>query len=68
MKAHVMAKRIVEQGYSLADVTRMVQARGVMCHPSTISRVLRGSDPSWTLGHAIYKVYVEKCETPEAGK
>jgi len=64
MKVDLMCKRLVEKGFSQREIASMVEARGATCPPSQLSRVLRGRIPNYTLGDAIRRVYMEKCEAP----
>lgn len=42
---------------SLADA---VKSRGVKCSQPTIGRILKGTDPSYSIGDAIREIYCEK--------
>jgi len=60
-----MAARLVEKGHTQSEIAQMIEARGVKCHHSQISRLLSGkSGLSYGVGDALRRVYMEKCEAP----
>jgi len=68
MKVDTMAKRLIERGYSQTKICEMLAERGTRCTQPTLSRIVNGADPSYTLGHAIHRLYVEKCEAPKEAR
>ena len=64
MNVSNMVKRLMDKGFTQSQISRMVEARGVKCPQSQVYRILHGRDPSYTLGDAIRRVYMEHCESP----
>lgn len=62
----MMLQKLVEKGFTQQQIADLVKRRGANCNHSQVSKILRGRDPSYTLGDAIRKVYMEHCEAPEA--
>jgi len=62
MKLQVMAQRLTEMGYTQWQIAEMCEVRGATANQSTIHRILKGVDPSYTLGDALRQVYMDVCE------
>ena len=67
MNTKIMAQRLIEKGFTQRDITRMINDRGVSVTQPTIHRILKGSDPSYTVGAALRNIYMDNCERPQRG-
>jgi Ni,Fe-hydrogenase III large subunit len=65
LNTKTMAQRLIDKGFTQQQIADMCEARGVKARQSTIHRILRGSDPTYTLGDALRRVYFEHCENKE---
>ena len=55
-----MTKELHERGYSQRALAEWVNNYGVACSQPTIYRILHGTDPGWSLGFAICRMYAEE--------
>ena len=62
MNVKAMAQSLIDKGYTQTDIVNMCIARGAKTSQPTIHRILRGNDPSYTLGDAIRRAYMDNCE------
>ena len=62
MKLQVMAQRLTDMGYTQWQIAEMCEVRGAAANQSTIHRILKGVDPSYTLGDALRQVYMDVYE------
>jgi len=62
MDTQRMAQALVAKGYTQERIAEMIQMRGVFCHKSTVHRMLKGSEPTYSVGSALQKVYMDHCE------
>lgn len=60
-----MLQKLIERGYTQGGIADALKAAGVPCAQSTISRVLNGTDPSYTVGSGIRKLYVDVFHSSE---
>jgi hypothetical protein len=64
MQTQVMAKRLIERGFTQVEIAAMIEARGARCTQSTVHRMLRGSDPTFSVGDALRRAYMDVIEAP----
>lgn len=64
MKIQTMAQELIDHGYSQGSLAKAVATSGVPCSQPTIWRILKGTDPSYTLGNAIREIH--KAEVVES--
>lgn len=55
-----MTKKLLDEcGYSQKSLAQELNLRGVKCTQPTIGRILKDTDPSYTVGNAIREIYLE---------
>ncbi len=68
MNVQHMTRKIIEQGYSQERMAEALKAYGLDTNQSMVSRVLRGSRPSYNVGKAIERMYLDVCNSQEGRK
>lgn len=66
MNTQYMARKLVEAGYTQTKIVDMIHARGAKCTQPTLCRMLKGAEPSYTLGKAVENIYREVFEQSNA--
>ena len=61
MKLQNMTQKLIdEHGFSQDSLARELTGRGSKCSQPTVGRILKGANPSFSLGDAIRQLYSEK--------